>query len=296
MKYLKNKTVIGIIAIVVGLLLCFIVSPLYNRASEAKTKVVRVEKFIEKGSLISKSDVKVVEVGSYNMQDDVLHTEKDVVGKYAVDNMYQDENILKTKLSDEPLSGMEYLEGMNGTYGAISITLQSFAAGLSGKLLPGDIVSVISTSDTTQDTNIMPELQYVRVLASTTQKGKDIKESDSKKNNDDEDNLPLTVTLQVTRKQALALAQIEQLEKAHLELVFRGTNQEANVFLEQQKKIIEEQLQNDSSSNSDTAIQYNNSAEVNTNTEQNVSGKQNAEEKSTTETGQNTIGAGDKNE
>lgn len=240
MKYLKNKTVVGIIAIVFGLLICFIISPLYNRALEAKSKIVRVDKFIEKGSLINSDDVKVVEVGSYNLPAGILIDEKEVIGKYAVADMYKDENMMKAKISETPLSEAEYLEGMDGSYGAISITLQSFAAGLSGKLLPGDIVSIISTDTNTKGTKIIPELQYVKVLASTTQKGKDLEEN--KSSEEDEENIPVTITLAVNRNQALALASIEQLEKSHLELVYRGTIEDSNRFLEQQKKIIEEMI------------------------------------------------------
>ncbi len=240
MKYLKNKTVIGILAIVFGLLVVFIISPLYNRALEAKTKVVRVVNYIERGSQITSDDIKIEEVGSYNIQAGVYHAEKDVIGKYAAADLYKDENIVNSKLSDNPLSEDEYLEGMDGTKGAMSITLQSFAAGLSGKLLSGDIVSIIATDANTKETKVLPELMYVKVLASTTQKGKDVDDKSKRNSDTDEDNLPVTVTIQVNRKQALALANIEQLEKSHLELVFRGTEEDSKRFLDQQDKIINE--------------------------------------------------------
>ncbi|WOO35771.1 RcpC/CpaB family pilus assembly protein [Anaerocolumna sp. AGMB13020] len=240
MKYLKNKTVIGILAIVFGLLVVFIISPLYNRALEAKTKVVRVVNYIERGSQITSDDIKIEEVGSYNIQAGVYHAEKDVIGKYAAADLYKDENIINSKLSDTPLSEDEYLEGMDGTKGAMSITLQSFAAGLSGKLLSGDIVSIIATDANTKETKVLPELMYVKVLASTTQKGKDVDDKSKKNSDTDEDNLPVTVTIQVNRKQALAMANIEQLEKSHLELVFRGTEEDSKRFLDQQDKIINE--------------------------------------------------------
>ena len=240
MKYLKNKTVIGILAIVFGLLVVFIISPLYNRALEAKTKVVRVVNYIERGSQITSDDIKIEEVGSYYIQAGVYHAEKDVIGKYAAADLYKDENIINSKLSDTPLSEDEYLEGMDGTKGAMSITLQSFAAGLSGKLLSGDIVSIMATDANTKETKILPELMYVKVLASTTQKGKDVEDKSKKNSDTDEDNLPVTVTIQVNRKQALALANIEQLEKSHLELVFRGTEEDSKRFLDQQDKIINE--------------------------------------------------------
>ncbi|BCN29530.1 Flp pilus assembly protein CpaB [Anaeromicropila herbilytica] len=237
MSRLKSKTVIGIVAIVLGILICFIFTPLYNQSLEAKTKVVRVTKYIEKGQLISKDMVKQVEVGSYNLSKGVAVKENEVIGKYATCEMYEDENVIKDKLSVTPLAKDEYLQNLDGNKGAISITLQSFAAGLSGKLFANDIVSVLVTDD--KETVIPLELKYVQVLACTTDKGDDIDEKSKSKNEDSEDNLATTVTLLVNETQAKTLANMEATQKVHLELVFRGSKEERSKYLQQQDEIIE---------------------------------------------------------
>jgi len=239
MKYLKNKTVIGIGCILIGILVCFILSPIYNRSLEAKTKVVRIEKYIEKGKIISEEDIKVVEVGSYNQPEQIIKSKDEVVGKYAVTEMYAGEYIVTKKLSATPLSQDEYLEELDGVNGAISVTLQSFATGLSGKLLSGDIVSIITT-DTSADTTIIPpELKYVKVLACTTSEANDVDENTRGNKETEEETIATTVTLLVNEKQARTLANLEVMQKIHIELVYRGIEEESNKFLVQQQNILE---------------------------------------------------------
>lgn len=236
MKIFKNKTVIGIMAIFIGILVCFILTPIYNKSLEAKTTAVRVTKAIQKGQLITKDQVKEIEVGSYNLSENAINKEELVVGKYAIMDLYIGENILSSKIVNEPLVINEYLYNLDGEKGAVSITLQSFAAGLSGKLIGGDVVSIIATED--KDTTIPLELKYVKVLASTTSKGKDIKEGNSVK--EDEDELSTTITLLVDEYQAKLLANLEANNVIHVELVYRGTEEVVNQYLEMQDTILKQ--------------------------------------------------------
>ena len=50
--------------------------------------------------------------------------------------------------------------------------MDSLAAGLSGKLQAGDIITLIIT-DKNGETKIPPELKYVKVITTTTQDGVD---------------------------------------------------------------------------------------------------------------------------
>lgn len=248
MKIFKNKTVIGVMAIVIGILVCFILTPIYNKLLEAKTTAVRVTKAIEKGQLITKDQVKEIEVGSYNLSADVIDKEELVVGKYAVTDLYVGENILSSKIVNEPLVTNEYLYNLDGEKGAVSMTLQSFAAGLSGKLIGGDVVSIIATED--KETTIPLELKYVKVLASTTSKGNDIKEGNSVK--DDEDELSSTITLLVDEYQAKLLANLEATKVIHVELVYRGTEEVVNQYLEMQDAILKQVIEDNTIEDDET--------------------------------------------
>ncbi|MCY7478998.1 RcpC/CpaB family pilus assembly protein [Paenibacillus larvae] len=76
--------------------------------------------------------------------------------------------------------------------------MKSLAAGLSGKLQPGDIVSLIAADYSDLHTTIMPpELQYVEVLSVTTSSGLDAQAKSEKQADTDEKELPSTLTLLV---------------------------------------------------------------------------------------------------
>ena len=54
MKFLKNRTVLGAVCIVLSLLICFALTPLFNQSVSRKTTVVRVVKSIQSGEQITK--------------------------------------------------------------------------------------------------------------------------------------------------------------------------------------------------------------------------------------------------
>ncbi|SFR77666.1 Flp pilus assembly protein CpaB [Anaeromicropila populeti] len=236
MKFLKNKTVVGIGCIILALVLCFLITPLYNRQLDGKTELVKVTKDIKKGTRITADMVKLEKVGSYNLSKQYVKNLEAVVGKYAADNLFADENVLTERLRNKPLASDEYLEGLDGSKGAISVTIQSFAAGLSGKLFSGDVVSVIVTNEET--TSIPIELTYVKVLACTLSNGNDIDENT--RDDKEESNTADTVTLLVSPEQAKLLANLEANQKVHLELIYRGEEEITNQFLKRQDKILEE--------------------------------------------------------
>lgn len=82
-----NRTVIGIICIVVALAICFGIAPLVNRLSDGKTKIVRLTRDISAGATITEADIEVVDVGSYNLPIGVIKDKAQVVGKCALSNL-----------------------------------------------------------------------------------------------------------------------------------------------------------------------------------------------------------------
>lgn len=240
MKILKNKTIIGILAILFGILICFILSPLYNKSLEEKTKVVLVERQIEKGSIITGSDLKVIEVGSYNIPKNIVKTKEDVIGKYALADLFKEDLVPIAKLSDFPPVENVYLEDLDGTNGAISITIPSLAAGLSNKLLSGDIVSIIATDVNEGVTEIPHELMYIKVLACSNESGKDIDEKLSREAGEDKVKAAATVTLLADDIQAQKLANLEKTKALHIKLVYRGEEEKCREFLSVQKSMLEQ--------------------------------------------------------
>ena len=241
MKFLKNRTVLGVICIALALIICFAITPLFNASKSSTVKIVRIKNDLKIGQEITSKDIEVVEVGAYNMPSEVMQKSEDVVGKYASAEMIKGEYVLAAKISDTPASENAYLYGLTGEKRAISITIPSFAGGLSGKLISGDIVSVIAVDYKEKGETVVPEeLQYVEVIAVTDKKGNDDETVTVKPDGEEETELPETVTLLVTPAQANILAELEAEGEIHVVLVYRGTAENAQKFISAQEKFLEE--------------------------------------------------------
>ena len=237
MKIFRNRTVIGVLCILLALIICFGITPLFSRSASEKTEIVRVTKDIKEGDEITAEMVQTVEVGAYNLPQNLMTDKKEVVGKYATADLAAGDYILSSKLSAVPAAENAYLYNLDGTKQAISVTIKSFAVGLSGKLESGDIVTVIVADYQGKgETAIPPELQYVEVISVTASSGYDANTGEVV----DEKELPSTVTLLVTTEQAKVLAELEQDSELHLALVYRGTLENAAKFIAAQDALIEE--------------------------------------------------------
>ena len=239
MKFLevfKNRTVLGITCIVLALIMCFVVSPLIIRTSNKTMDVVRVTADIKSGDEITKEMVTEVKMTSINQPENVIEDAKSVIGKYATMDMTKGDYVLKNKIADTPYVENTYLAGLDGTNRAMSVTIKSFANGLSGKLKSGDIVSVIAPDyKKTGITEIPLELQFVEVIAATTKTGSDVDEEFN-----EESELPSTVTLLVSEDQSKMLADLEKTGTIHMSLVYRGDRKTAEEFLKKQKELNEQ--------------------------------------------------------
>lgn len=239
MKFLevfKNRTVLGITCIVLALIMCFVVSPLIIRTSNKTMDVVRVTADIKSGDEITKEMVTEVKMTSTNQPENVIEDAKSVIGKYATMDMTKGDYVLKNKIADTPYVENTYLAGLDGTNRAMSVTIKSFANGLSGKLKSGDIVSVIAPDyKKTGITEIPLELQFVEVIAATTKTGSDVDEEFN-----EESELPSTVTLLVSEDQSKMLADLEKTGTIHMSLVYRGDRKTAEEFLKKQKELNEQ--------------------------------------------------------
>lgn len=242
MNFLKNRTVIGVICIVLALIICFAVTPLFNRSISEKIEIVRVVKPVKIGEEITADKVKTVEVGGYNLPEDVVKNLDTAIGKFASADLAVGDYIIASKIAEEPAAENAYLYNLTGEKQAISISLKAFANGLSGKLQSGDIVSVIAPDYKKQGATVIPpELQYVEVIAATANSGHDANtDTQSVDGESEEKELPGTVTLLVTPEQSRILAELEADGKAHLSLVYRGEAEQTAAFITAQEAVLAE--------------------------------------------------------
>lgn len=240
MKLFKNRTVLGIFCIAVSLLICFAITPLVNAGLSKKVAIVRFNQMVQEGEQITKNMVDVVEVGNHNLPENVVRNLADVEGKYLTATVYAGDYILTDKISEEPSAENKYLYNLNGEKQAMSITINTFAEGLSGKLKSGDIVSVIAPDYLGSGETVIPaELKYVEVIAVTAKSGYDAN-TEEQRTEEKEKELPSTVTILVRPEQSRLLARLEAEGEIHLSLVFRGEAEKASEFIEAQDQVLDE--------------------------------------------------------
>ena len=222
---LKNRTLIGIVLIVAAIGLCFGISPLFNTILASKTTIIRLKQDIPQGVQITGSMLEAVEVGTMNLPADMQNDPKKIIGKYSVTAMFAGDSFNDKKLSDTIDTSDSLLRQLKPNETAMSVTVKSLANGLSGKLQQGDIIQIVSV-DEDDKAQIFEELQYVEVLATTSDKGSDNTYNDGEVNanaeDEEEQSLYATVTIILQdRAQALRLAECEN-TSLHAIFVCRG--------------------------------------------------------------------------
>ena len=229
-----SRSFIGIVCIVLALIVCFGAAPVINRISDEKTEIVRMRNTVLKGTQLTENDIEVVSVGAYNLYEGVITDKSEVIGKYVTGDMYKGEYIFKEHITSDVNTANDILGSLNGEKKAISVTIGSFALGLSGKLETGDIISVIVFDSKDGYAHTPPELRYVRVITSTTSQG--IDKADRTDNTQ-----PVTVTVLVNKTQAELLAEYEKTSSMHFTLEYRGEIETAQHYLDIQEEYFKTQ-------------------------------------------------------
>lgn len=231
---MKNRTVIGIICIILAVVMIFLISPIVNRISGNEVKAIRISKNITQGSEITSDDIETVKVKEDSLPDNVINNTSQIVGKYAAADLFIGDYFIADKLTDEANTANDVFSSLDGSKVAVSFTIDSFAAGLSGKLYNGDIISIMVMDKSKGEVTIPPELKYVKVITTTTAGG--IDKDTVVKNEDGSFELPSTVTVLVNARQAKLLAKYETETTMQVALVYHGDSKTAQQFLDTQEK------------------------------------------------------------
>ncbi len=242
MRFLRNKIVIFVLCSVMALLLAFVAIPAQVGKTRETEKIIRVSGSIPANTLITAKMLKEAEVGRYNLPKDIIRDRDGIVGKYSAVALTPSDNLIPEKFTDKKAMEDEFLYSVDNR-GAVSVTVKSLAAGLSGKLLPGDVVSVLVYSK--EETDAQPgyttakgvvkeyaNLEFVEVGAVTNNKAEDTDVVKSKQDKSSSDTIiPNTVTLLVTKQQAKDLIDAENSGVIHI--LFRGRGEAAKNLLGQ---------------------------------------------------------------
>lgn len=222
-----------------AVLTTFVVSPLVNRMTEGKAQTVRFARDIPHGTQITEDDIEVVSLAKSSLPEGALPNKAAVIGMYANSDLYKGDIATAVKLTADANASTNILGSLSGDKVAMSITIASFARGLSAKLQNGDIVSIYVT-DKQGNTETPPTLKYVRVITTTTAGGVD--ENEVEPNEDGTFDLPTTITVLVSVAQAQELANYEENAKIHVALVYRGDEETAQKFLAEQDQYLKENV------------------------------------------------------
>ena len=243
----NSRFLYGILSILLAAIIAFIAIPTVTRKTNSKVEIVRITTALDRGDPITAKDVELAEVGGFNLPDNVATKLEDVIGTYAASSLYPGDYILSGKVSSTPLSSDLTLHAIPDGMVAISITVQSLAAGLSDKLQSGDIIRLYHYNDLSGTLNVVqdiPELKFVKVLSVSDSKGLDI--DYTKQPEEDEERLQTaTLTVQATPEQAILLTQYENEGMLHVALISRGNEALAKELLNQQAEILTQLYENE---------------------------------------------------
>jgi pilus assembly protein CpaB len=173
----------------------------------------------------------------------MIYDPAEIIGKYTVSAMFVGDTFSPSKLSDTIDTSDTLLRQLDVNETAMSVTVRSFANGLSGKLQTGDIIQIISVDEENDDEAIIyDELQYVEVLATTADNGSDdtynADEVNYTEDDDDEQSLYATITVICQdRAQALKLAECEN-TTLHAVFVCRGDSERKEDYLQAQRDVL----------------------------------------------------------
>ena len=225
---MKNRTSIGIVCIVLAVVTIFLVSPFVNKVSGGTVTAVRLTKDVAQGNKITESDVETVKISKDAAPTGIFSETQGIVGRFASVNLYAGDYLTANKIISASKAADNVFTSLNGQKFAMSFTIDSFAAGLSGKIKNGDIISLVVMDGSSGRAIMPPEFKYVRVITTTTSGGVD--QDKVQKKDDGTFDPPATITLLVNNTQARLLAEYEA-STINCILVYRGSSDTAEQFL-----------------------------------------------------------------
>ena len=234
---MRKRTVLGIVCVGLALVISFVLAPMIYQRQVQTVSVVQLTRNVAQGIVLTERDLKSVDLPASAIPDGAIVDLTQAVGQYTTAALFVGDTVTSAKVSGEgSLNSNDVLATLDGSKVAVSITIDSFAAGLSGKLKNGDIVSLMVTGNNGLPATMPQSLQYVQIITTTTATGVDMDSVSS--NQDGASQLASTITVLVSPQQAVELAQYESNASLHAALVCRGDSQKAQSYLEKQEELL----------------------------------------------------------
>lgn len=233
---MKKRTLLGVFCVVLALVVAFVLAPMLYQRQQRMVSVVQMAGNVSQGTVLAEENLELVEIPAANVPQGALTEKAQAVGQFTTAGLFAGDVVTSAKVTQERMQADDVLVTLDGSKVAVSITIDSFAAGLSGKLKNGDVISLIVTGNHGLEATVPQSLQYVQVITTTTSAGVD---TDSlSKQEDGSSELPSTITVLVSPAQAVELAQYESEASMHAALVYRGDAQTAQTYLDKQEELL----------------------------------------------------------
>ena len=260
MKILRNKFLIGILCIVIGVTVGFVLLPKSQDADINMTKVVRLTQDVEAGTKLEEKMLEIATIPAESVPDGASSALESFLNRYASSQLYEGDILTSAKVRDTLVDPVAAAAAKGKQL--VSVTVPSLSAGVSGTLQPGDVVSIMVTSKVTQfnqnlglmtpvedseetsdwqtggslissvtkesQTYIPEELRYLEVCKVSSSDGTDALVNGDK-DKEEPNRLPVTITFYATEVQALKLAEVEQNGEIHVTFVARGDAADAYI-------------------------------------------------------------------
>lgn len=260
MKIIRNKFLIGILCIVIGVTVGFVLLPKSQDADINMTKVVRLTQDVEAGTKLEEKMLEIATIPAESVPDGASSALESFLNRYASSQLYEGDILTAAKVRDTLVDPVAAAAAKGKQL--VSVTVPSLSAGVSGTLQPGDVVSIMVTSKVTQfnqnlglmtpvedseetsdwqtggslissvtkesQTYIPEELRYLEVCKVSSSDGTDALVNGDK-DKEEPNRLPVTITFYATEAQALKLAEVEQNGEIHVTFVARGDAADAYI-------------------------------------------------------------------
>ena len=267
MKILRNKFLIGILCIVIGVTVGFVLLPKSQDADINMTKVVRLTQDVEAGTKLEEKMLEIATIPAESVPDGASSTLESFLNRYASSQLYEGDILTAAKVRDTLVDPVAAAAAKGKQL--VSVTVPSLSAGVSGTLQPGDVVSIMVTSKVTQfnqnlglmtpvedqeetsgwqtgsslissvtkesQTYIPEELRYLEVCKVSSSDGTDALVNGDK-DKEEPNRLPVTITFYATEAQALKLAEVEQNGEIHVTFVARGDS--ADAYIPREERVL----------------------------------------------------------
>jgi pilus assembly protein CpaB len=225
-----------IVSVILTCGLLFGLMPYIEKTMTERKPVLFAVSEIQQGDVITAQNTEMRTIGTYNIPKTVITEGEQAIGKYAAYDLLPGDYITSAKVQNDESDDFKSFNTLDGTQVAMSVAIEHFSDGLSGKLTKGDVVSFLSVDSQGKNAKIMPELKYVYVLAVTSSEGIDKEDGDIVRdaNATSASNLPSTITVLVSDAQAELLGKAEETGRLWALLAYRGGKTTAQKFLDEQ--------------------------------------------------------------